>query len=260
MKLHHDIIGPESGLPVLLVHGLYGQGRNLGAQARRLADTRRVVTVDLRNHGDSPHDPDASYAALAGDLAELIADLGGRVDLVGHSMGGKAAMMLALTHPQMVRRLVIMDIAPIAYGHDQTRYIDAMEGLDLTRIDLRSQADNALADSVPEAGTRAFLLQNLDLKSDPHAWRLNLKALRDGMGQIIGWPDDLPAGNFDGKVMALRGALSDYVTEAGEEALRHHFPQVRVVTLKNASHWLHADAPEAVSETLAAFLGDGTDA
>ena len=260
MKLHHDITGPESGLPVLLVHGLYGQGRNLGVQARRLADTRRVVTVDLRNHGDSPHDPDASYAALAGDLAELIADLGGRVDLVGHSMGGKAGIMLALTHPQMVRRLVIMDIAPIAYGHDQTRYIDAMEGLDLTRIDRRSQADTALAESVPEAGTRAFLLQNLDLKSDPHAWRLNLKALRDGMGQIIGWPDDLPAGNFDGKVMALRGARSDYVTEAGEEALRHHFPQVRVVTLKNASHWLHADAPEAVSETLAGFLGDGTDA
>ena len=204
MKLHHDIIGPEGGLPVLLVHGLYGQGRNLGAQARRLAATRRVVTVDLRNHGDSPHDPDASYAALAGDLAELIEDLGRRVDLVGHSMGGKAAMMLALSHPQTVRRQAIMDIAPIAYGHDQTRYIDAMQGLDLSQIDRRSQADAALAESVPEAGTRAFLLQNLDLKSDPRGWKLNLNALREDMPQIVGWPDDLPAGGFTGKVMALR--------------------------------------------------------
>ncbi|MDN5568614.1 MAG: alpha/beta fold hydrolase [Paracoccus sp. (in: a-proteobacteria)] len=258
MKLHHDISGPEDGLPVLLVHGLYGQGRNLGAQARRLAENRRVITVDLRNHGDSPHDADASYAALAGDLAQMIDGLGGRVDLVGHSMGGKAAMMLALTHPQMVRRLAILDIAPIAYDHDQTRFVDAMQGLDLSQVTRRSQADARLADAVRDAGTRAFLLQNLDLKADPKAWRLNLDALRQGMPQIVGWPGDVPADSFGGKVMALRGALSDYVTQAGEDALRHYFPQVRIVTLKNASHWLHADAPEAVAETLVAFLGDGS--
>lgn len=258
MKLHHDTFGPESGLPVLLVHGLYGQGRNLGAQARRLAESRRVVTVDLRNHGDSPHDADASYGALAGDLAQMITDLGGRVDLVGHSMGGKAAMVLALTHPEMVRRLAIMDIAPVAYDHDQTRFVDAMQGLDLTQVTRRSQANAMLADVVRDNGTRAFLLQNLDLKSDPHGWRLNLDALRQYTPQIVGWPDGLPKAGFGGKTLALRGALSDYVTEAGEDALREFFPQVRIVTLKNTGHWLHAEQPEAVAETLVAFFGDGS--
>ncbi|WP_265500473.1 alpha/beta fold hydrolase [Paracoccus beibuensis] len=259
MKLHHVISGPSDGLPVLLVHGLFGQGRNLGAQARRLAETRPVVTVDLRNHGESPHDADAGYAALAGDLAGLIADLGGRVDLVGHSMGGKAAMVLALTQPALVRRLVVMDIAPLAYHHDQTPHIDAMEGLDLTGITRRSQADQALAQRVNDPGVRAFLLQSLDLKESPPVWRLSLPALRQQMPQIVGWPDDLPRGTFTGKAMALRGARSDYVGDAGEAALRQFFPQVRVVTLKDAGHWLHADAPEAVAETLAAFLGDGRD-
>ncbi|WP_042247000.1 alpha/beta fold hydrolase [Paracoccus sp. PAMC 22219] len=257
MKLNHTVAGPEGALPVLLVHGLYGQGRNLGAQARRLAQTRRVVTVDLRNHGDSPQDMDADYPALAGDLAQLIADLGGQVDLVGHSMGGKAAMVLALTQPDLVRRLVVMDIAPLTYDHDQTRYIDAMEALDLSAITRRSQADAAMSAQVPQAGVRAFLLQNLDLKAAPPAWKLNLPALRAAMPQIVGWPADLPQGSFPGKVMALRGAQSDFVDDAGEAALRAHFPQARVVTLKDAGHWLHADAPEAVAETLVSFLGDG---
>ncbi|WP_405401455.1 alpha/beta fold hydrolase [Paracoccus sp. Ld10] len=259
MKLNHTVAGPQGALPVLLVHGLYGQGRNLGAQARRLAQTRRVVTVDLRNHGDSPWDMDAGYSALAGDLADLIGDLGGRADVVGHSMGGKAAMALALTRPELVRRLVVMDIAPLAYDHDQTRHIDAMEALDLSAISRRSQADAAMADGVPDPGVRAFLLQNLDLKAAPPAWTLNLSALRAAMPQIVGWPADLPQGSFPGKVMALRGALSDYVDDDRETALRTHFPQVRVVTLKDASHWLHADAPEAVAETLVSFLGDGSE-
>ncbi|WP_282601792.1 alpha/beta fold hydrolase [Paracoccus sp. PARArs4] len=260
MKLNHTTIGPQDGLPVLLVHGLYGQGRNLGAQARRLAETRPVTTVDLRNHGDSPHDPDASYAALAGDLAAMIDDLGGKVDLVGHSMGGKASMLLALTHPQMVRRLAVMDIAPIAYGHDQTRYVDAMERMEIAHLTRRAEADRAMTELVPERGVRAFLLQNLDLKADPVRWRLNLKALRDHMPQIVGWPEDAPRGTFDGKVLEIKGELSSYVTDEGEAALRAHFPQARTVTIKGASHWLHADAPDAVAETLAVFLGDGRDA
>lgn len=259
MKLHHTAIGPTGALPIVLVHGLYGQGRNLGAQARRLAQTRRVVTVDLRNHGDSPQDDRADYPALADDLAQLIVDLGGRVDLVGHSMGGKAAMVLALSRPDLIRRLVVMDIAPVAYDHDQTTYIDAMEALDLSTVTRRSQADDQLSAHVRSPSIRAFLLQNLDLKASPPAWRLNLRALRAAMPQIVGWPDGLAPGGFAGKVMALRGATSDYVDASGETALRAYFPQVRIVTLKDAGHWLHADAPQAVAETLAAFLGDGTE-
>ncbi|MDO5646677.1 alpha/beta fold hydrolase [Paracoccus sp. (in: a-proteobacteria)] len=257
MKLNHSITGADEGLPVLMVHGLFGQGRNLGAQARRLAQTRRVVLADMRNHGASPHSDDNSYAAMAGDLAELIADLGGRVDLVGHSMGGKASMVLALTHPELVRRLVVMDIAPIAYGHSQTTHIDAMESVDLSHLTRRSDADARLAERVPDPGIRAFLLQNLDLRAQPLEWRLNLRALREHMPQLVGWPDGLPAGTFPGKTLMLRGDRSDYVTTQGEAAARHYFPQSRIVTLKNAGHWLHADSPEAVADTLFAFLRDG---
>ena len=257
MKLNHHSTGPEAGLPILLVHGLFGQGRNLGALARRLSDTRRVVTVDMRNHGDSPQDDDHSYAALAGDLAQTIEDLGGRVDLVGHSMGGKASMALALLHPQMVRRLVVMDIAPIAYPHDQSHHIDAMEALDLTGLTRRSEADKRLAEYVSEPGIRAFLLQSLDLKANPPEWRLNLTGLRTAMPDLVGWPEDLPKASFEGPVLEIAGAESDYLTEAGQTALRDHFPQARVIKVKGAGHWLHADAPEAVAEILAQFLGDG---
>ncbi len=113
MKLHFTVSGQDQGLPILLVHGLFGRGRNLGAIARRLSEHRRVILVDQRNHGDSPHTPDHSYAAMAGDLAEVIEAQGGRADLAGHSMGGKAAMVLALTHPELIRKLVVMDIAPV---------------------------------------------------------------------------------------------------------------------------------------------------
>ena len=255
MMLNHSITGTEGGLPILMVHGLFGQGRNLGALARRLADARRVVTVDMRNHGDSFHDPDHSYPALADDLARLIADLGGRVDLVGHSMGGKASMVLALTRPELVRKLVVMDIAPVAYGHSQSHLIDAMESLDLEIVDRRSAADAALARQIDDPGVRAFLLQSLDLKSDPKAWRLNLKALRDQMDALTGWPDDLPQGSFEGPVLEIAGERSDYVTDTGQAALRAHFPQARVVRVKGAGHWLHADAPEAVAQILITFLG-----
>ncbi|GGF69215.1 esterase [Paracoccus acridae] len=257
MMLNHSIMGTDGGLPILMVHGLFGQGRNLGALARRLADARRVVTVDMRNHGDSFHDPDHSYPALADDLARLIADLGGRVDLVGHSMGGKASMVLALTRPERVRKLVVMDIAPVAYGHSQSHLIDAMESLDPEAVDRRSAADAALARQIDDPGVRAFLLQSLDLKSDPKAWRLNLKALRDQMDALTGWPDDLPQGSFEGPVLEIAGERSDYVTDPGQAALRAHFPQARVVRVKGAGHWLHADAPEAVAQILITFLGQG---
>lgn len=255
MKLNHQTYGDAGGLPVLLVHGLFGQGRNLGALARRLAETRRIVTVDMRNHGDSPHDPDHGYPALAGDLADAIADLGGRVDLVGHSMGGKAAMMLALTRPATVRKLAVMDIAPVAYDHSQIALIDAMEGLDLSAIDRRSAADAALARRVDDPGVRAFLLQSLDFKAEPAAWRLNLSALRDQMDRVIGWPDDVPKASFDGPVLEIAGERSDYVTASGQAALRAHIPQARVLRVKDAGHWLHADAPDAVAGILVSYLG-----
>ena len=256
MMLNMIVTGTDTEQPpVLLAHGLFGSGKNLGGLARRLAETRRVISVEMRNHGDSFHDPDHSYPALAGDLAQVIAAHGRQADVLGHSMGGKAAMMLALTRPELVRKLVVMDIAPYAYSHTQTALIDAMEGMDLTGLRLRSDADARLAASIPEPGIRAFLLQSLDLKSDPPRWKYNLTALRDQMNQLIGWPETAPKGTYEGPALFLAGAESDYCREPQVEAIRAHFPQAKLRYFAGAGHWLHADRPAEVAEVTAEFLG-----
>lgn len=256
MKLNHIVSGENADgkSPILLVHGLFGQARNLGGLARRLAVGRQVISVDMRNHGDSPHSAEHSYAALAGDLAEIISEYGGKADVAGHSMGGKSAMALALSHPEMVGRLAVLDIAPVAYTHSQNAYIDAMEAIDLAAVSRRSQADEQMAKSVPQPGIRAFLLQSLDLKSDPPRWKLNLPVLRDQMPVLVGWPDDLPSAAFGGPALFIAGADSDYVNDAGRSAIRDYFPQGRLIKIKDAGHWLHADAAEATAEALAMFF------
>ena len=170
---------PGASPPLLIAHGLFGSARNWGAIAKRLGREREVIAVDLRNHGDSPWSPEHDYAAMAGDLAETIAANGGRADLLGHSMGGKAAMMLALTEPARVRRLVVADMAPVRYGHSQLPYVEAMQGLDLAGVTRRSEADAALAAAVPQPSLRAFFLQSLVVRPDGAGWKLNLDALDD---------------------------------------------------------------------------------
>nr|WP_156429036.1 alpha/beta fold hydrolase [Paracoccus aminovorans] len=254
MMLNMIETGVDSSLPpVLLAHGLFGSGRNLGGLARRLAETRRVISVDMRNHGDSFHDPDHSYPALAQDLARVIEASGGKADVLGHSMGGKAAMTLALTRPERVRRLVVMDIAPFAYGHSQTDLVDAMQAVDLTGLRLRSDADARLAAHVSDPGVRAFLLQSLDLKADPPRWKFNLDALRDQMPLLVGWPEIAPGG-FDGPALFLAGAESDYCRAPQAEAIRRHFPQAEIRVIAGAGHWLHADRPAEVAAAVEAFL------
>ena len=257
MKLNTIISGEDSALPpVLLVHGLFGSAKNLGGLARRLEGTRKVISVDMRNHGDSAWDTDHSYPALADDLAQVIEAHGGLVDIVGHSMGGKAAMVLALTRPQMIRRLAVLDIAPIAYGHSQQRYVDAMQGLDLTGVKLRSEADRRLAETVPEPGVRAFFLQSLDLKAEPPQWKLNLEALSDQMALVIGWPEGLPKRSFTGPALFLAGGASDYAAPgAAADEIHEYFPQADLRYIPRIGHWLHAEEPKLVADTVAEFLG-----
>ncbi len=240
-------------LPLLIVHGLYGSGRNWGVIARRLADVRDVVAVDMRNHGASGWTDTHSYPDMADDLADVIASMGGRVDLLGHSMGGKACMQLALTQGHLVRRLVVADIAPVAYGHDQTQHIDAMRAMDLAGLSTRAEADRRLAALVDDPGLRAFFLQSLDLKSqaDP-VWRLNFDTLAAEMPKIVGWPGT--AGQFDGPVLFLTGADSHYVKPEYRETIRALFPRARFAKIPGAGHWLHAEKPREFEETVRVFL------
>jgi esterase len=238
--------------PLLIVHGLFGSARNWGAIARRLADSRRVVTVDMRNHGDSFRAPSQSYADMAADLAEVIEAEGGRMDVVGHSMGGKAAMQLALTRGNLVNRLVVADIAPAAYGHTQAHLVAAMQALDLSGLASRGEADRRLAPAVPDDGTRAFLLQSLDLKAAPPGWKLNLEVLGAEMDKIIGWPGT--GGRFEGPVLFLSGAESTYVRPEHRDEIRRLFPAARFARIPGAGHWLHADRPREFDAALRVFL------
>lgn len=249
----HPATAPNGALPLVIAHGLYGSGRNWGVIARRLADVRDVVAVDMRNHGASPRSDSHSYPDLAEDLAQVIDGLGGQADVLGHSMGGKAAMQLALTHGDKVRRLVVADIAPVAYAHDQTQHIHAMRALDLTGVTTRGEADRRLAEQVEDPGLRAFFLQSLDLKAEGGArWRLNFDTLAAEMPKIVGWPDTV--GQFDGPALFLTGADSHYVKPEYRDTIRALFPKARFAKLPGAGHWLHADKPREFEEAVRVFL------
>jgi pimeloyl-ACP methyl ester carboxylesterase len=233
--------------PLLIAHGLFGSARNWGVIAKRLAATRRVVAVDMRNHGDSPWSPVHDYPAMAADLAEAAL---GRSDVLGHSMGGKAAMLLALTYPDKVNRLVVGDIAPVAYSHTQAHLVEAMAALDLSALDSRGDADRALAAAVPDPGVRAFLLQSLDLRE--RRWRLNLAALGTEMPKILSFPE--VAGRFGGPALFLSGANSPYVLPEHLDRIRTLFPAARFARIPGAGHWLHAEKPREFEAAVQTFL------
>jgi pimeloyl-ACP methyl ester carboxylesterase len=248
----HGAPGPRP--PLLIAHGLFGSARNWGAVARRLAAGRLVIVPDMRNHGASFRAAAHDYPALAADLAEVCDAHGGRMDVLGHSMGGKAAMAMALLHPERVGRLVVADIAPVAYGHTQMPLIAAMRGLDLAGVTTRGEADRRLQAAVPDPAVRAFLLQSLDLRAaGGPAWRLNLDALAANMEAIVGWPD-FGARRFAGPALFLAGALSDYVRPEHRDAIRAAFPAARFAKIPGAGHWLHADRPEAFAAAVSTFL------
>jgi esterase len=239
---------------MVVLHGLFGAARNWSGLARRLGETLEVHALDLRNHGDSPWDDRMDYPAMAADvLAYMDAQGLERPILVGHSMGGKAAMCLALSHPERIGPLVVADIAPVSYDNGREAFIAAMRAVPLSGLARRAEAEAHLREAVPDPGIRMFLMQNL--VEDPaggYRWRLNLPVLDRCMDQISGFPD--LAGPFDGPCLFIRGDRSDYIQDGHRSAITARFPRARVATLKDAGHWLHSEQPEAFLATLRAFL------
>jgi esterase len=242
-----------AGPVVTLLHGLFGAGRNLGVVQRHLAARFRVLAIDLRNHGDSPHADSMSYAEMAEDVAATLAQAGALpAAVIGHSMGGKVAMRLALDRPDAVTRLAVMDIAPVANPPHFGAMAQAMSALDLRPGLTRAEADAALAPAVAEASLRAFLLQNLRLGAHPE-WRIGLREIAAALPVIEGW-ETPPGARFDKPVLFVAGARSDYIQPGHRPAIRALFPSARFVTVKDAGHWLHADNPAAVIAVLDSFL------
>ena len=252
MRLHALEAG--QGPPLVLLHGLFGSARNWGAVQKALASDYRVVALDLRNHGASPHAPAMDYAAQAADIAETLAALGvERAVVLGHSMGGKAAMMLALTRPELVERLIIADIAPRPYAPALRAVVAALQALPLHAGLTRQEADQALRAAVPEAPIRSFLLQNLRFETVPPSWRIGLAEIAAAMPAIEDFARP-PGARFDGPALAMAGALSPYIRAEDHAAFRALFPRIRFVSIPRAGHWLHAENPQGFSAALEEFL------
>jgi len=254
--IEHPATDAERHPPLLIAHGLFGSARNFNTLGRRLATTRRVVMVDMRNHGASPWHPDNSYPALAGDLAEAVERLcGGKAVVLGHSMGGKAAMTLALTRPDLLAGLIVADIAPVPHSHSHLGYIKVMQAVDLARVTRRSDADPVLAGAIPEPMLRSFLLQNLVVEDGRASWRLNLAALEANMPPLLGFPTDLPEAAYEGPALFLHGGASPYVPPETHPRIRALFPDAEIEALPGAGHWLHAEQPEAFLGKVEGWLG-----
>ncbi len=253
VKLFHRSYG--EGHALVILHGLLGASGNWHSLAGRVFSKRyRVITVDLRNHGRSPHFEDFSYGAMAADLLELMDDLGlESAHLLGHSMGGKTAMHLALHDRERVDGLVVADIAPVAYPHLHEETLSALLEMDLSEYSSREEIDEAMAASFPDPALREFLLKGVRRKHGRFSWIFHLEAITNGYGSlqeaVLGWQP------FEGSALFIRGGRSDYVLVEHMVSIRPMFPYAEIETIEEAGHWIHADAPDAFGEIVMAFLG-----
>lgn len=241
------------GPPLLLIHGLFGAARNWGAIQKRLAAQHRVLAIDLRNHGESPHAEGMAHAVTARDVAETLRARGvPRAVVVGHSLGGKVAMALALHDPGFVARLVVADIAPVRYPPALRGYVAAMRALPLTEGLTRREADAALEAAVPEPGIRTFLLQSLDFEARPPRWRIGLTELHAAMPEIEDFREE---GRFDGETLVIAGGRSDYIRPEHRPMFQRLFPAARFASIEGAGHWVHAEKPNEFLALLQPFAG-----
>jgi pimeloyl-ACP methyl ester carboxylesterase len=253
MTLYYREFG--AGTPLIILHGLFGSGTNWQTVARQLSERYHVYTPDQRNHGRSPQLAAMDYPGMATDLSAFIAAHAlATVHLVGHSMGGKVAMVYALEHPERVRSLTVVDIAPVRYAPSFESLIHALQAIPLAQIKSRSEADAALAVSVEDAALRQFLLQNLVVRDGVYHWRINLDAIAANVELLLGFPDFPPETVYVGPTLFIAGARSNYIRDGDWHAILGRFPDATLRTIPDAGHWPHAEQPERFIETLRGFL------
>jgi esterase len=244
--LHYERQG--QGPTLLVIHGLFGSLRNWRSLSRRYAEHFDVIAVDLRNHGQSFRDPRMDYPGMARDLLNLLDALDlPAAHLLGHSMGGKTAMMFAHLWPQRLHRLVVADIAPVTYTHSYAGLIEPVMKLDLSTISSRRDADERLKRDIPDDAIRLFLLQSLEHDDQGWRWQINWPAIRDHIEEITGFPaiDDW---RIEHPCLFIRGGFSAYLRDEYWPLIERHFPNARLETIVRAGHWLHAEQPDAFFE------------
>lgn len=266
VQLNYKELGSQGPL-VIILHGLYGSSDNWMAIARMLASDFRILLVDQRNHGASPHTPEHSYLAMADDLLALMDQLNiESAHIAGHSMGGKTAMAFALLHPDRVDRLVVLDIAPKSYAsfsnygistNNHAFIMDAMLDAPLALCQSRQEIDGCLAEKLTDKGIRQFLLKNVTRNDKQQfAWKLNLPVLRENLDEILDGFTHTPMQKltFTKPSVFIRGEKSGYVMDDDVLGIRRLFPKAELVTIPDAGHWLHAEQPELVQKTIHYFL------
>jgi pimeloyl-ACP methyl ester carboxylesterase len=241
MKLYHHSQG--AGRPLIILHGLFGSSDNWRGIAKQLATATQVIRVDLPNHGQSPHSDDISYDLMADDVIELMADLNlQQADVIGHSIGGKVAMMLAARYPEKVGRLVVVDMAPKAYPDRHSDIFEALLALDLSQFSKRNDVDAALANTIADKAIRQFLLMNLALTDGKLRWRINLQGLSDHYSQLL--QPVCEGQRIEQPALFLRGGLSNYIEQGDEVMIKQTFRNSDITIVEQAGHWIHAERPD----------------
>lgn len=246
----------EGKPPLVIMHGLFGSGRNWQSTAKQLTDRFTVYSLDLRNHGLSAHADDMDYSLMAADVVEFLDEHGlNNATVLGHSMGGKVAMAFALSHPDRVQKLIIVDIAPIAYQHNFDDILQVLNSVPLADISSRKQADEYLAKKIDVLSLRQFLLQNLTpISFGGYQWRVNLKSIENNMDAIMGFPTEGLNTTFTKPTLFINGGKSTYLSPKYQSAALALFPNGAIQTVANAGHWPHIESPAEFMEYLNQFL------
>ena len=256
IELAFESVG--SGPPIVVLHGLFGSGNNWRSVANSLAEQHTVTTVDLRNHGASPWADSMGYLEMADDVRRLIERLQLlRPAVMGHSMGGKTAMALALMYPELVGRLIVVDIAPVGYADTLTPFAQAMSSVDVITAASRTEVQRRLSPLLPDPSIAPFLVQNLVSRNDHFDWRINLAAITAAMAGLSDFPSALHGLLFKRPVTAIVGERSDYVVPRDATPFAPMFTRVAVEVIAGAGHWVHADQPQAFVRAVQKALGNG---
>jgi esterase len=256
MRLNFKKFG--KGKPLVVLHGLFGMSDNWLTISKKIARKHTVYLPDLRNHGDSPHTDEFNYDILSNDLEEFLEQHGiDNIRLIGHSMGGKAAMCFALKFPDRIEKLVLVDIAPRKYEHPFFRnLLDFMLKIDLKSYGSRSEIENAFKEVIKNKNVRLFILKNINrTEDDRYEWKINVSSLSRNLDNIFA--EIKSDKQYEGSVLVVRGGLSDYVEDKDIPQIKELFPNAKIVTIDNAGHWLHVEAEKAFCDQLKSFFDEG---
>jgi esterase len=241
MKLHYRVLG--EGEPLFILHGLFGSSDNWQTLGKKFAEKYKVYFVDQRNHGRSPHSDDFSYDLMVSDFHELVTDLGlSKINIIGHSMGGKTAIGFAVKYPEFIDKMIVADIGHKQYPMHHEKILEGLNALDLSQFKSRGQADRQLANYIEEIGVRQFLLKNLYwVEKGQLGWRINIPVLSDKIHDII---EEIKFDKIETETLFMRGGKSNYIVESDYPEIEAKFPNSEIHTIEESGHWIHAEAPK----------------